>query len=162
MQDIAREVRTNLLVMFSGPLHMDKQVLDDWLESIYNGSVQIQDVVKRTCQKRRMIMVRELGKSVMRCMYVYIYIYIYIYTYIHTHTNSSCPVCWGCRIHRLHLCGGVRPPSNECSEYDTKRSDSEVPVMLELWGMQCTLLLPLLPGPLWLRVLAPDRALSMD
>ena len=22
----------------------------------------------------------------------------------------NCPVSWGCRIHRLCLCGGVRPP----------------------------------------------------
>ena len=40
-------------------------------------------------------------------------------------------------------------------EYDTKQSDGEVPVMLELWGMQST---PSLPGPLWLRVVAPNRA----
>ena len=26
-------------------------------------------------------------------------------------TNFHCPVGWGCRIHRLHLCRGVRPPS---------------------------------------------------
>ena len=31
--------------------------------------------------------------------------------------------------------------------YDTKQSDDEVPVML--------------PGPLWLRMVAPDRVLSM-
>ena len=29
---------------------------------------------------------------------------------------------------------GVRT-SNECPVYDTKQSDGEVPVMLELWGM---------------------------
>ena len=33
--------------------------------------------------------------------------------------------------------------------------------MLELWGMQSTSLLPLLPGPLWPGVMAPDRVLSM-
>ena len=33
--------------------------------------------------------------------------------------------------------------------------------MLELWGMRSTALLPLLPGPLWPGVVAPDRALSM-
>ena len=43
--------------------------------------------------------------------------------------NDSLPVGWGCRIHRLLLCRGVRPP-NECSGYDSKRSDGEVPVML--------------------------------
>ena len=33
--------------------------------------------------------------------------------------------------------------------------------MLVLWGMWDTPLLPLLPGPLWPRMLAPDRVLSM-
>ena len=34
--------------------------------------------------------------------------------------------------------------------------------MLELWEMQCTLLLPLLQGPLWPWVIAPDKFLSMS
>ena len=33
--------------------------------------------------------------------------------------------------------------------------------MLKLWEMQSTPLLPLLPGPLWPGVVAPDRVLSM-
>ena len=33
--------------------------------------------------------------------------------------------------------------------------------MLELWGMQSTPSLPSLPGALWLRLIAPDRVLSM-
>ena len=33
--------------------------------------------------------------------------------------------------------------------------------MLEFWGMQSTSLLPSLPGPLWLGVVAPDRVRSM-
>ena len=45
--------------------------------------------------------------------------------------------------------------------YDTTQSDGDVPVMLELWGMRNTPSLPLLPGPLWPRVVAPDRVLSM-
>ncbi len=49
----------------------------------------------------------------------------------------------------------VRAP-NECPGYDTKQSD---PVMLELWGMQNTPLLPLLTGPLWPGVVAPDKGL---
>ena len=32
--------------------------------------------------------------------------------------------------------------------------------MLELWGIWSTPTLPLLPGPLWPRVVAPERALS--
>ncbi len=33
--------------------------------------------------------------------------------------------------------------------------------MLELWGMQSTPSLPLLPGPLWPGAVAPDRVLSI-
>ena len=52
---------------------------------------------------------------------------------------------------------GVRFPQR----YDTKQSDGEALVMLELWGMWSTLLLPLLPSPFRLGVVAPDRVLSM-
>ena len=51
--------------------------------------------------------------------------------------------------------------TNECTGYDTKQPDGEVPVMLGLWGMRSTPSLPLLPGPLRPGVIAPDRALSM-
>ncbi len=64
-----------------------------------------------------------------------------------------CPVGWGGRIPRLHL--------NEGPRYDTKQSDGEVPVMLDIWGMQSTPSLPLLPDPLWPGMVAPDRTLSM-
>ena len=30
---------------------------------------------------------------------------------------------------------GKDPPPNEVPGYDTKQSDGEIPVMLELWGM---------------------------
>ena len=73
----------------------------------------------------------------------------------------SCPFGWSCRIYRLHLCRGVRPPPNECPGYDTKQSDSEVPVILKIWGMQSTHLLPSLPDLLGPGVEAPDRILSM-
>ena len=61
---------------------------------------------------------------------------------------------------QLHFCRGKTPP-NECPGYDAKQSDGEVPVMLWLWKMWTTPSLPLLPGPLWPGVVAPDRALSM-
>ena len=38
--------------------------------------------------------------------------------------------------------------SNKCPWYDTKQSDGEASVMLELWGMQSTPSLPLLSGSL--------------
>ena len=44
--------------------------------------------------------------------------------------------------------------------YDIKQSDGEAPV-LEFWRMWSTPLLPLFPDPLWPRVVAPDRVLSM-
>ena len=55
----------------------------------------------------------------------------------------------------------VKKTLNERPVYDTKQSDGEVPVMLELWGMRSTSSLPSLPGPLWLRLVAPDRVPSM-
>ena len=74
----------------------------------------------------------------------------------------TCPVGWGCRIHRLLLYRGIRPHlANDCFGYDIKQSDGEVPVKLELWGMRSTPLLPSLLDPLRLRVAAPDRVLSM-
>ena len=51
--------------------------------------------------------------------------------------------------------------NNECPWHDTKQSDGGAPVMLELWGMRCISLFPLLPGPLWPGVVAFDRVLSM-
>ena len=70
--------------------------------------------------------------------------------------EDVCPVGWGCRIHRLLLCRGVRPPLNECPGYDTKQSECEVPAVLELWGMRSTPSLPSLPGPLCPGVVAPE------
>ena len=53
------------------------------------------------------------------------------------------------------------PLLNKCPGYDTKQSDSEIPVMLELWGMWSTPSLPSIPEPLWPRVVASDRVLSV-
>ena len=52
------------------------------------------------------------------------------------------------------------PPHNVCLGYVTQQSDGEVPVMLELWEMWSTSLLPSFPDPLWPGVVAPDRVLS--
>ena len=56
--------------------------------------------------------------------------------------------------------GYDHPIHSECPEYDTK-SDGEVPVILEHWGMWSTLFMPSLPGLLWPGVVAPDRVLCM-
>ena len=113
------------------------------------------------------------------CMYVCIYLGVFICLFIYINLNSwehavtyldnggrslilTCPVAWGCRIHRLLLCRGVRlSPPNKCPVYYTKQYDGEVPVMLVLRGMRSTSSLPSLPGPLWPGVVAPDKVLSM-
>ena len=59
------------------------------------------------------------------------------------------PVGWGRKIHQ------------RMSWYDTKQSDGEVPVILELWRIWSTPSLPSLPDPLCTGVVAPDRVLSM-
>ena len=48
--------------------------------------------------------------------------------------------------------------TNECIGYDTKQSDGEASVMVELWGMRSNPSLPLLSGSLWPGVVAPDSA----
>ena len=76
--------------------------------------------------------------------------------------SLSLPVGWGgCRILRVHLCRGVRHPTNECPGYDPKQSDAGVPVMLEFWEMRSTLSMPSLPGPISPRQVTRDRVLSM-
>ena len=58
--------------------------------------------------------------------------------------------------------GGVRPTTTKCPGYDTKQSHGEVPVILGFGGKRSTPSLPLLAGPLWPGMVAPDRALSMS
>ena len=53
-----------------------------------------------------------------------------------------------------------KPHPRRMSRYDSKQSDDEASVMLELWGMSAPSL-PSLPGSLWPRVVAPYRVLSM-
>ena len=77
------------------------------------------------------------------------------------HLIVYCPVSWGYRIHWLLFCGEVRPLPVKCPGYETIQSDGEVQVMLELREMWSTPSLPLLPGPLWPGLVAPDRVLSV-
>ena len=51
---------------------------------------------------------------------------------------------------------------NECPVYDSKQSDGEAPVMLELLEMWGTPSLPSLPGPFWPGVVATERVISME
>ena len=87
-------------------------------------------------------------------------LYIYMYIYME-HILFFLPVDWSCRIYWLHIFGRVRPHLQRMSWYDTKQSDHEVPVMLELWGMQSTPSLLSLPGSLCPGMVAPNWILSM-
>ena len=51
-------------------------------------------------------------------------------------------------------------PLNECPDDETKQSDDEFPVMLELWGMWSSPSLLSPPGSLESVVVGPDRVLS--
>ena len=55
---------------------------------------------------------------------------------------------------------GVRPPTkkNECPRYNTKQSDVEVLIMLELWGNAEYPFITITPRS---TLVAPDRVLSM-
>ena len=68
----------------------------------------------------------------------------------------------GNRTHRLHLSRRVSPPSNESPVYGIKQSEGEASVMLEHWEIWSTPSLPLLPDPIWPRVVALYRVLSMS
>ena len=53
------------------------------------------------------------------------------------------------------------PPTSVLDMTLNNQSDSQVPVMLELWGMWSTPSLPSFPDPLWSGVVAPDTVLSI-
>ena len=68
-------------------------------------------------------------------------------------------------VARCSLCRGIRfppPLPNECPLYDSKKSDGEASIMLELWRMRITPSLLSIPGPLWPSVVAPNKVLSMS
>ena len=76
--------------------------------------------------------------------------------------------CWPCRLGwgllntlTASLQSGKTPPPNKCPGYDTKQSDGEASVILELWRMRSTPSLPLLPGSLLPWLVATNRVLSM-
>ena len=86
-------------------------------------------------------------------------IYIrYIENSDHEKTDVYSLVGCDCRIQQLlSQQRGKTPSSNEFPTYDTKQSDGEARVMLEFWVVQSTPALPSLAGPLWTRVITPDR-----
>ena len=79
-----------------------------------------------------------------------------------TDTNDSAQLGGDVEYIDCFSAEGVKTPPNECPEYDTKQSDGEAPVMVELLGMLSIPLLPLLPDSLGPGVVAFDSFQSMS
>ena len=77
-------------------------------------------------------------------------------------SKPSCgPVGCGCRIHWLNFLYRAKTPAKSVLIYDTKQSDGQASVMVELWGMWSTPLLPSLPSSHKPGVVALDKVLCM-
>ena len=76
-----------------------------------------------------------------------------------TYLSLSCTFGWGLLNTPTAPLQRGNTPHNGCPAYDTKQSEGDVQVILELWGMRSTP--SSLPGRLWPGVVAPDRFLSM-
>ena len=91
------------------------------------------------------------------------HIYIYIYIYKISLSLSLClsfsfsRVSRGCRVHNC-FSAEEYDCHNECPVYDSKNSDGEAALTLELWEVP---LLPSLSGPVWPGVVVCDKARSM-
>ena len=89
------------------------------------------------------------------CMYMYVCVWFTEYGYHWMIAQSA----EGVEYTTASLQRGKTPHthSNECPGYDSKQSDGEVPVMLELWGMWSTPSLASFPGPLQPKVVALNK-----
>ena len=123
-------------------------------------SESYQKIWKRLLQviKMRAHGIKYLGNG-SKFQYSWVYKYFRPWQYIMCIQIYICPVGWGWRIHRLHLCKEVK--KTPTSVLNMTLNDLIVPEMLELWGMWNDPSLPSLPGPLWYGVVAPDRGLSI-
>ena len=74
-----------------------------------------------------------------------------------TNCTYACPVGWSCRIHRLFLCRGVRAPTTSVLNMTLNNLMERFQQSWSFGGMRSTPLLPLLQGPLWPGVVAPDK-----
>ena len=74
---------------------------------------------------------------------------------------ACCLVGWGCRIHRLHRCRGVRPFPTRVLDMTLNNLMLRFQLCGRFGGIKSTPSLPSLPGPLRPGVVAPHRALYM-
>ena len=69
------------------------------------------------------------------------------------------PIAWGYRIYRFISAVGWDSPE-QYPGYDIEQYDGEAQVILELWRMHCTSLLPSLLGSLWPGVVVFDSPIG--
>ena len=114
------------------------------------------------CQNRAFVNKLLAGQPTVACPFAEFHWRMSLNEYIDIGAYPSvvCPVGWGCIIHWLLLYVGVNLQNN-FPGYNTNESDGEAPVMLQLWGMKSTPSLSSLSCPLWPRVVALDRVVSM-
>ena len=162
-----------------GPPHMAGQKQDDKLEHTFSSYVRIRDVALKTSQRRWIIGrygERWSGISVLAARHDdddcdvaaqnikqgttrtptenYAWgLFFFMITYFFRFQWNDCPVGWGCRIHRPLLF------LKQVSWYDTKQSDDEAQVILELRRMQSTHSLSSPPSQIWPRVVAPYQVM---
>ena len=148
-----------------GPPHFAEQKQDDELKHTYSSYGRMRDVALKTCQRRGTMgrsSERGSGISVLTAWHdIYIYIYIAKIKRFNKAPNMNLPSKLGPFNTPTAPLQRSKTPPNECCGYDNKQFNGAAPVILELWEMQTTFSLPLLPGPLWLGIVASDRAISM-
>ena len=72
--------------------------------------------------------------------------------------NHTSPVSWGCRIHRLHLCRGVRPPPYQHMSWILHYTIWWWwSILGDFWNVECSSFSSL-SGPLWPRMEEPNSS----
>ena len=99
----------------------------------------------------------ELGKCIYICVYEFVENIVKIWI-LHVFKCLTSQLIGG--VEYKNCISAVSKTYNKCPVYDIKPSDGEV-LALELWGICDALLLQLLLSPLWPRVVASDRFLSV-
>ena len=150
--------------MFSyGSPHMAEQKQDVLLEPKYSSSVRIRDIALRICQK-----LWTIGRSGKKGSEISVLVVRQnddddSNNLIHS-INTNTHIAQSARFVGYTDCiseEGLDPSPTTVLDMTLTKPGDEVPVIVELWGMQSTPSLPSLPGPLCFGVVAPNRVLSM-
>ena len=94
-------LRTGLLRYRCTALNQYTTETPPFLSSLKSGKLQYDLTEPEYIYKQMHAHMYTLGSSM---------IFLNSHTHIYTPKDVYCPVGWGCKIHRLHLCRGVRLP----------------------------------------------------